>query len=115
MLLFIILQFLAIKQGNCCNRKLTRSQRQSSGRVTFFGDGLSTSHRKSRGVQVEEEENYLLPIIDPPSEQLPLLPFCPELSKRVLPPIDPDKVVGNVQTCGELNHYIARLGLNLFC
>ena len=114
MLLFIILQLLAIKQGNCCNRKLTRSQRQSAGRVTFGGDGLSTSHRKSRGIQVEEE-NYILPIIDPPSEQLPLLPFCPELSKRVLPPIDPDKVVGNVQTCGELNHYIAQLGLNLFC
>ena len=114
MLLFIILQLLAIKRGNCCNRKLTRSQRQSAGRVTFGGDGLSTNHRKSRGVQVGEE-NYILPIIDPPSEQLPFLPFCTELSKRVLPPIDPDKVVGNVQTCGELNHYIARLGLNLFC
>ena len=112
MRLFIILQLLAIKQGNCCNRKLTRSQK--AGRVTFGGDGLSTSHRKSRGVQVGEE-NYLLPIIETPSEQLSLLPFCPELSKRVLPPIDPDKVVGNVQTCGELNHYLARLGLNLFC
>ena len=114
MLFFIILQLLAIKEGNCCNRKLTRSQRQTAGRVAIFGDGLSTNHRKSRGVQVGEE-NYILPIIDPPSEQLPLLPFCPELSKRVLPPIDPDKVVGNVQTCGELNHYVAQLGLNLFC
>ena len=112
MRLFIILQLLAIKQGNCCNRKLTRSQK--SGRVTIGGDGLSTSHRKSRDVQVGEE-NYILPIIETPFEQLPLLPFCPELSKHVLPPIDPDKVVGNVQTCGELNHYIARLDLNLFC
>ena len=114
MRLFIILQLLAIKQAGCCNRKLTRSQRQSAGRATFGGDGLSTNHRKSRDVQVGEE-NYILPIIETPFEQLPLLPFCPELSKRVLPPIDPDKVVGNVQTCGELNHYIARLGLNLFC
>ena len=106
MLLFMILHLLAIKQGNCCNRKLTRSQRQRAGRVTFGGEGLSTSHRKSRGVQVGEE-NYILPIIETPSEELPLLPFCPELSKRVLPPIHPDKVVGNFQTCGELNYYIA--------
>ena len=72
MRLFIILQLLAIKQGNCCNRKLTRSQRQSAGRATFGGDGLSTNHRKSRGVQVREE-NYLLPIIETPSSIAPLM------------------------------------------